>query len=574
MAHMLPEKPRNFSTNSLEDVMFEALMQLPDEYYVFHSFKIVTVRDDMLQESETDFVIFNPGKGIICLEAKAGHIYCKNEEWFYGSGIRMSHEGPYRQAASNKWKLMQYISDKHMDDIKDSCKFIHAVWFPSIDEEELKKIDFPSDADRAITLTSEALSETQKYIDRLYAVEIKKGFQTDLSGYQVKRILNSILCPSFDLVPSTKNELELKRKVFNRLLREQARLLDYLEEQQCAVINGVAGSGKTMIALEKARRCSEKGESVLFLCYNRYLRDYLKNNYKDDNIVFYTIDGLACKLCETSTPDIKKLGERLEELFLEGGFPYKHVIIDEGQDFGKDEIEEANIIGLLETIVLDDSIGGTFYVFYDKLQLVQGTKIPEYIQEADCRLSLYKNCRNTENIAVTSLRPFPDVRKPKLFDAALKGDAPTMYISGSISATKQYIDKLLDEYQTDKVDDIVILTCKTEENSALTSFVSEGRYKYKKKEYLCTTSRKFKGLEADVIVLIDVDKDVLLSDAINVFYVGASRARFRLNLVAGLTTDECFDVLNFYGKSVSKKPEKALATFLNAKYIKDVCDEN
>ena len=49
---------------------------------------------------------------------------------------------------------------------------------------------------------------------------------------------------------------------------------------------------------------------------------------------------------------------------------------------------------------------------------------------------------------------------------------------------------------------------------------------------------------------------------------GSYRARFRLNLVAGLTTEECFEVLKHYDKSVSKRPEKALATFLNAKYIR------
>lgn len=569
MAHMMPSKPRECSKNSLEDIMFEALSNLPDEYYVFHSFKIVTIREDLLQESETDFVIFNPGKGILCLEAKAGHVYCRDEEWYYGSGIRMSHEGPFRQAASNKWKLLQYISDKNMDDIKQSCKFVHGVWFPSVSEEELKQITFPSDGDRAITMTSEALSDPKKYIDKLFSVEVKRNFQTDLSGYQVKRILNSILCPSFNLIPSVKNEYELKRTVFNRMLNEQSRLLDYLEEQPVAVINGVAGSGKTLIALEKARRCAEKGETVLFLCYNRFLRDYLKANYKYDNVSFYTIDALACKLCETSIPNTKKLAEKLEELFFEGCFPYKNVVIDEGQDFGKSEIEETNIISLLESIVLDETINGTFYIFYDKLQLVQAEKIPEYIQDADCRLSLYKNCRNTENIAITSMRPIPDVKKPKLLDGALKGDSPKIYISEDAETLKKNIDDILLQCQANKIDDVVILTCKTEENSLLSAYINDGKYKVQRKEYIFTTCRKFKGLEADVVILVDVNKKVFLSDAINLYYVGTSRARFGLNIMAEMETEECREVLEYYGKTATKRPEKALAAFLNAKYEKN-----
>lgn len=569
MAHMMPSKPRECSKNSLEDIMFEALSNLPDEYYVFHSFKIVTLRDDILQESETDFVIFNPEKGVLCLEAKAGHVYCRDEEWYYGSGIRMSHEGPYRQAAANKWKLLQYISDKNMDDIKQDCKFIHGVWFPSVSEEELKLITFPSDGNRAITMTSEALSDPKKYIDKLFSVEVRRNFQTDLSGYQVKRILNSILCPSFNLIPSVKNEYELKRMVFNRMLNEQSRLLDYLEEQPVAVINGVAGSGKTLIALEKARRSAEKGEAVLFLCYNRFLRDYLKANYKYDNVSFYTIDALACKLCETSIPNKQMLAEKLEELFFEGSFPYKHVIIDEGQDFGKSEIEETNIISLLESIVLDETVDGTFYVFYDKLQLVQAEKIPEYIQDADCRLSLYKNCRNTENIAITSMRPIPDVKKLKLLDGALKGDSPKIYISEESETLKKNIDDILLQCQANKIDDVVILTCKTEEHSLLATYINDGKYKIQKKEYIFTTCRKFKGLEADVILLVDVDKKVFLSDAINLYYVGTSRARFGLNIMAEMKSEDCREVLEYHGKTATKRPEKALAAFLNAKLEKN-----
>ena len=60
MAIMYPNKPKECSINSKEDLMFEALEKLSDTYYVFHSFKIVNVIDEKMYESETDFVIFNP----------------------------------------------------------------------------------------------------------------------------------------------------------------------------------------------------------------------------------------------------------------------------------------------------------------------------------------------------------------------------------------------------------------------------------------------------------------------------------------------------------------------------------
>ena len=92
MAIMIPEKPRHFEPASQEGLIFAGLEKLSDEYYVFHSFRITTVKNDILHESETDFVIFNRKKGLICLEAKAGQVKYSKGEWRYGDGTPM-HNG-------------------------------------------------------------------------------------------------------------------------------------------------------------------------------------------------------------------------------------------------------------------------------------------------------------------------------------------------------------------------------------------------------------------------------------------------------------------------------------------------
>ena len=66
MAIMIPEKPIDIPIGSHEDEMFIALSKLPDEYYVFHSFVIINNVNGVQYESETDFIVFNPQKGIIC----------------------------------------------------------------------------------------------------------------------------------------------------------------------------------------------------------------------------------------------------------------------------------------------------------------------------------------------------------------------------------------------------------------------------------------------------------------------------------------------------------------------------
>lgn len=562
MAIMIPEKPRNFDPASQEGLIFDALASLSEDYYVFHSFRITDTREGIFHESETDFVILNRTKGVICLEAKAGQVRYENGCWLYGSGIPMHNGGAFNQASANKYKLMRYISDSNMAFVLEKCKFFHAVWFPSVSNDRLRSMTLPSEGDKTLVLTKEALSDPEEFIDRVYALELPSRVQTNLSEFECKRLVREIFCPQFNVFPSASFEADLKKIVFHRLLDEQAGILDFLDEQLTAAVNGAAGTGKTMIAVEKARRHAAFGEKVLFLCFNTQLKDYLENNYAREFVSYYTIAGFACKICNTARPDYKELKSKLEDYYISGSFPYKHVIIDEGQDFGSEAIEETDIIQLIHDIIVDTDQGGTFYVFYDRLQLIQAREMPKFISDLDCRLTLYRNCRNTENIAVTSLRPITE-RKPRVFDGAVKGAPAKLHFCDSVQSEHERIDVIIDELAADGYRDIVILTCKTEATSVLSNSVKGGRYRNK---YLFTTCRKFKGLEADVVVLVDVDKTTFEQDNVLLFYVGTSRARIKLEITAVLSDDDCKDILlsalNYQGKV--RRAKRDLAGALNA----------
>lgn len=560
MAVMIPQNPREFTPASLEDVMFDALRQLPDEYYVFHSLSITDVVNNLIRENETDFMILHQKKGIICLEAKAGPVKYEDGVWKYGSGRVMDHDGPYNQASGNKHRLMKYIKNGKMADILHHCRFYHAVWFPSITEEQLKSIPLPGEGDRTLTLTKEALTDPEKYLERVYSLVPAIGISNDISDGEFQRLLREVLCPQFNVFPTASFEADLKKIVFHRLLKEQAGILNFLEDQKTAAINGAAGTGKTMIALEKARRHASQGEPVLFLCFNSFLRDYLEKNYPQEKVSFFTIPGFACKICGTAEPNYVKAMAKLEDMFISGKFPYKHIIIDEGQDFGQEAINEAKIIDTLHDIVTDDDMDGTFYVFYDKLQLIQAKEMPDFIDNLDCRLTLYRNCRNTENIATTSLRPIAE-RKPKLLEGAIKG-APAKIHYCAKDTEKERIDGCINSLLADGVKDIVLLTCKTEQTSLLAPFIKDGKYR---KKYLFTTCRKFKGLEADAIIMVDVDRDTFNDSNKMLFYVGASRARLNLDIMAVLSDDDCKEILERLPVKQPKitKPKRDFAAALN-----------
>lgn len=563
MAIMIPETPHIFEPASQEGLMFDVLTLLPDDYYVFHSFRISTVQDNTFHESETDFVIFHKKHGVICLEAKAGHIKYKDGYWYYASGIPMHNDGPFNQASSNKWKLIKYIKNSKACALVDKCKFLHAVWFPSVSDNELRSMTLPPEADKALVLTKEALADPEKFLTRIYSIELPNRIETNLTEAEAQKLIREIFCPQFNVFPSASLDSDLKKLVFHRLLREQAGILNFLEDQRSASINGAAGTGKTMIAIEKAQRNAAENQSTLFLCYNSQLKNFLSENYSNPKIHYYTIAGLACKLCNTTFPDYKRMKNVLEDMYFSGAFPYDHVVVDEGQDFGSEILEQTDILQLIHDLIIDnEEKNGTFYVFYDRLQLIQADKIPQFIEDSDCKLILYRNCRNTENIAVTSLRPISE-RKPKLLENAVKGTPAKIHFCDTEAKAMEELDMTIDNILAEGFKDVVILTCKTEDSSLLKSGIKDGRYRNK---YRFTTCRKFKGLEADAIILIDVDGESFNPDNVLIYYVGTSRARLRLDVITMLSDEECLDILQNTLKRTGKirKPRRELASALNA----------
>ena len=81
----------------------------------------------------------------------------------------------------------------------------------------------------------------------------------------------------FEVVPSMKGLLADSRRDLIRLSREQFAVLNFaLNDRNPRIIcEGAAGTGKTLIAMEAARRLSADGKKTLFLCFNDNLQRFL-----------------------------------------------------------------------------------------------------------------------------------------------------------------------------------------------------------------------------------------------------------------------------------------------------------
>ena len=173
---------------------------------------------------------------------------------------------------------------------------------------------------------------------------------------------------------------------------------------------------------------------------------------------------------------------------------------------------------------------------------------PSYTKNADCRLSLTVNCRNTNNIAETSIRPLnlpKKYRNIKIRPDSVIGDTTTLYASVDKDKQLEHLNLFIKKCISKSINpkEIVIISCKTKSeiengNSLLSNYGSE---------YICysvnikiTNCADFKGLEADAVILIDVDKGTFNTQKnCNRFYVAASRAKFNLYIICDMTQEDC-----------------------------------
>lgn len=618
MARMVPPVAKEFDPKSDEGIVFNALKKLPDDYYVFHSVKATVVENDVLYERELDFVVANAKKGILCIEAKNGaniKYDGANRTWRYSSGKAMEHDGPYNQIATAKRAIIAKIKvhpNEEVQKLFGRCKVMHAVWFfkvSQIDFDDIARAGLPDNADARFTMVAEDLINPTKKIADIFSLTLPAQLkftadETKLSDDEFQLLMDSVLCPAFNLIPSPTAKSAVMEDQMNQLLYEQYKLLDFLEDQETAVINGAAGTGKTMIATYKAKLHSIEGERVLFLCYNRLLCDHLQEAHKNNpiksrraeykNVDFKTISQLTRDV----TGNYKDFDGLMNWLIDCVGDPekfgYKHVIVDEGQDFGlidksygisqEDAERNCSIIDTIQEVAL--SVGGTFYLFYDKYQMIQGSsdveyKLPDCISNSDCRLSLKKNCRNTKEIARTSVTPLKDNKnkaiKPTVACCWFEPIKPVMHIANNDSSAINTVNKILDKYSENKVEDIIILTPGKIDYCCLADNLTEGKgefagyhiYQYGGKSYKVSTCRKFKGLEADAIIMLDLKKDSFVGKKGLEFYVGTSRAKQRLDLVCNISEDDYAEIIsaldpNAPTKGNAEKMKKTLSNVFAA----------
>ena len=182
--------------------------------------------------------------------------------------------------------------------------------------------------------------------------------------------------------------------------------------------------------------------------------------------------------------------------------------------------------------------------------------LPECITDSDCRLTLHTNCRNTREIALHLGHPAADLKNPPGFGAhrQLLGEPvrPTLHLLPSQSQQVAALNRVLDTLSAQKLRNVTILTPPDLRLHRPAPHLTEDPhnssirlYSYRGKSYMVTTCIRFKGLESDAIILMDLSLRTFSGRGSLAFYVGSSRAKYRLDLICTLPEPE-------YGALVSQ----------------------
>ena len=515
MARMFPERlPAGIESAAERRLYDELATQLDPSYAVIFSAKWLTQQHGgRARPGEADFVIIHPERGLLVLEVKGGGIGRLREtnNWYSEDRYGKRHviSDPIEQVKRNSYALIDKLATMPAT-ARHHYQGGYAVAFPDI---LVGRVELGLDAPRNIVLDGDDLRDLQAAIERLYTPW--RGYVTHPPGRAGVQALVEALRPSWFVRTPLALLLRDEGAVFNELTEEQFRLLDFLAGQRRALITGCAGSGKTFLAVEKARRLAEEGFDTLLTCFNKGLANWMRAALAPlpPNLRVQHFHELAHDLArDAGLPyqapadvDLSTyFNETLPELLLEASdrlpLRFDAIVVDEGQDFREEWW--IPLMGLLQAP--DD---GVFYIFYDERQCIFTEQPAPPFEAAPFPLTV--NLRNTQAIHAQIAHHYGD-------DVACRGPQGRPPTFVTTSDPEGELERRLRRLTVDeRVDpaDIIVLTAASERRSrwkqgqriggqTLTWTLPSGPLQVQ-----VTTIHSFKGLERPVVILTEFEAE-------------------------------------------------------------------
>lgn len=564
MARMIPPDCP-LDTPAGEAILFRKLRDDPGTggWVVLHSLELHKHRTK--SKGEIDMVVLAPGQGVLCLEVKGCEVTRRDGLWIYPYGT--SIEGPFRQASRAMHSLRDYLQRRDPN-LADLLFFSAAVFtridfntespewhsWQIIDSRTLGRMPISLVITRIFEHAHQhILSKPRKHA--WYDSRVSRP-----SSDQVCRI-SAFLRGNFEHFVQPRSDIQHIEESLLRLTEEQYDALDAIQDNSRVILKGLAGTGKTYLAIETARRAVANGKRTLVLCFNRLLADWMKSAVQD--IPEEGLNLLRCVHFHGLLREVagEALPVRNDPEFWAYELPAKVIdhlladdrslpqfdllLVDEAQDLLTD-----NYLDVLDLLVAGGLAGGRWAFFGDferqAIFLTGGGISAASMLEAlrdrapnHTNFTLRINCRNAGPIAETltlacNVRPGYSRFLHEMEGASVH---PRFWRNREIQ--EELLESAIVEFRRIfRIDEIVILSLNADEKSCAGHLTAteQGRFvplreagKSGKNSIRYASIHAFKGLEAPAIILTDIER--LDEQARALLYVGMSRARIRLLLL-------------------------------------------
>lgn len=524
-----------------------------DEWLVLHSLGIA---DHVRQvEGEADFVAIVPDNGILVIEVKSHQSIERRSDgtWKLGNDAPTAR-GPFQQANEAMHSLRSYLKKKKNVDLR-SIPMLSAVWFTGVRARTMLPAN-PEWHDWQV-MDSEDVKFAPAAILRTLAAGTMhlngkiKHFSYDGVGpdtESAERIVG-LLRPKFELVTVAGDRRRARESQLVTFIDEQFLALDAASDNHAVLFAGPAGTGKTFLAMESARREIATGKQGRLLCFNRFLGKRLANDLADlGGLSVGTFHQELLRLASVDCvpagagPEFwnKELPERAMETLIDGEISLvsDFLIIDEIQDIATDSY--LDVLDLMVTGGLKEGrllFFGDFQrqaIFNNETGRVRLRSRAPYLSTH----KLIKNCRNLPRIGyqvnlLSHLQPgYQQFRRQDdgidpVFRPYQAGQDQSALLTTAIRGLKD------DGY---KLSEIVVLSPLRDASTAASTSDPWLRQILKPANGLAarpgqvqySTIHAFKGLEAPAIVVTDLDKATTTDNFDSLLYVGLTRATDRL----------------------------------------------
>ncbi len=346
MAVMIPEKLPSNATQG-ERRTYALLEKLPDDCICYY--------EPVIGERYPDFVVIIPALGVLIIEVKGWYRSQLERADTHDVSIRQDgvttvHKHPVRQAREYKFDLMDACrKSRHASHLLQHggphegnfvFPFGHMALMSNITRDQVRQGDF----DIAQGVFGDAKVVMRDEMDALL----------DLPAEQLIEIVRSWFDPTWSFPRLTSSQIDAIRLIIHPEIVIEGTSLAVLDHKQEAkaraigqghrLVYGVAGSGKTVILLSRARMLAKDGgRQILVLCYNNELARRFRKELSDHpNIHAMSFHGWVARnrvrvRHNDFSPEAEDLRIRLllDRLQAGGGEAgrYDAVLIDEAQDF-------------------------------------------------------------------------------------------------------------------------------------------------------------------------------------------------------------------------------------------------